>query len=108
MLHAGVCGHAQRAVARLDRGNGRRGVDLGALSREDLAHPGAERGVDRGQDLAEPLDDRHGQASRLQRLGHLEPDVAGPDDQRRPGITLGELRVEREGVGHVMERVHAR
>ena len=40
-------------------------------------------------------------------LGHLEPDVAGADDQRRFRVAVAQSAVEVECLGHVMQQVHA-
>ena len=48
----------------------------------------AELGVDGGQHLGELLDLGDREPAGRERLGHLEPDVAGADDHRPRGPAL--------------------
>jgi hypothetical protein len=48
-------------------------------------HERAEFRVEGGQHLRPPFDHGHRYPAGAQRLGHLQADVAGADDQRRSG-----------------------
>jgi hypothetical protein len=56
-----------------------------AVPLELLPDERTEFGVDRGKDIGKLLDDGHGEPARPQGLRHLEPDVAGADDDRGLG-----------------------
>ena len=68
-----------------------------AVPLELLAHQDAELRIDRGQDIRKLLDDPHGEPARPQGLRHLEPDVAGADDDRALGPSRQRL-VQHEAV----------
>ena len=66
----------------------------------------AEVRVDGGQHLGKLLDLGDRQAAGGQRLGHLQPDVARPHDDRAGGRGLLQGAHDREGVVHRVQQVH--
>ena len=96
-LNVVLAKHPQAAglgVDRLDLGGG---DDLHVVPFELGPEQGAELGVHRRKHLGQCLDLGDAQAAHGQRLGHLQPDVARADDQRRPRAAL----VEETGEGKV-------
>ena len=79
--------------------------DLDAVAAQLLAEQLAELGVDGGHDRRGLLDQGHGQAAAGEGLGHLQADVAAPDDDGRAGPG-GEGLVEGEGVAHGVQHMH--
>ena len=68
-------------------------MELGADER-------AELGIYGGKNLRELLDLGHGEAAVRERFGHLEPDVAGADDDRPTDLAVLEGAHQRERVAH--------
>jgi hypothetical protein len=66
-------------VHALQRG---REAQVDVVSSHLLLHQRGHRLVDVGHDLREHLDDSDPDAALVQRLGHLQPDVAAADHQR--------------------------
>jgi hypothetical protein len=67
-----------------------------------------ELGRDGGQDLVGHLDDGDVvEAAVGERVGQLQADVAGADDDRPPRASPGEPVVDGEDVGHRVQHVHA-
>ena len=86
--------------------DGGAGEDLDAAVGELGVHEGAELRVDGGQHLGQLLDLGDGQAPGGQRVGHLQADVPGADDDRAGRGCLGQGAHEREGVAHRVQQVH--
>ena len=63
-----------------------------------LLDDGGDLRVERRQHLVETLDDGHGAAAGDERLGHLEADVAGADDERRSDLPGVEQPAQRDGL----------
>jgi hypothetical protein len=80
-------------------------VQRDAVAAQLGGHLGAQLGVHGGQHLGQLLDDGDLQTAGGQRLGHLQSDVAGPDDRRgaRPAAVQGGH--DGEGVGHGVQHV---
>ena len=76
-------------------------------SAEFGGHERAELRVEGGQHLRQPFDHGHREPAGAPRLGHLQADVAGADDQRRAGRPGGEVVGEGERVTHGVQQVHA-
>src|SRR6516165_2739768 len=66
----------------------------------------AEVGVDSGENFGELLDLGDRQAGGRECLGHLEPDVSGPDDYRAPNLAVLQGAHEREGVAHRVQEMY--
>ena len=70
-------------------------------------HQGAQPGVDGGQHLGQLLHLRHLKPADSQRVGHLQADVPGADDDRAGGRGLLQGVHDGEGVAHRVQQVHA-
>jgi len=79
--------------------------DLDALVPEFVTEQPAEVRVDGGHDRRGLLDQGDGQAAAGERLGHLQADVAAPDDDGGAGAG-GQGMVEGEGVVHGVQHMH--
>ncbi len=62
------------------------------------------RFVEVGQHPVEPLGHRHLRSAGVQRLRHLQPDVAGADDECAPHLARVEQRPQRDRVLHRPDR----
>jgi hypothetical protein len=78
---------------------------LDVVAAQFLAQQPAQLDVDGGHDRRGLLDHGNLQAAGGEGLGHLQADVATPDDDGRAGAG-GQRLVEGEGVGHGMQHVH--
>ena len=87
--------------------HGRAGAHVHPVLGQLRVDEGTELGVDRREDLFELLHLRHGQTSCHQGLGHLQADVAGPDDDGVPRCALLEGAHDRERVAHGVQQVDA-
>ena len=67
---------------------------------------GAELGIDGGKDLGELLDLGDSKRAGRERLGHLEPDVAGADDHRAADLAVLEGAHQCERVAHCVQEMH--
>ena len=96
---------SQPVPVAFDGGDRCAGVDGDASLASSSATRRAEVGVDGGQHLRKLLDHRDDQAAGAEGFGHLQPDVAGAHDDRRPWLSIQGLR-QRERVGHRVQDVH--
>lgn len=101
-LHAA---HAVRFVGRrLDRGYGRIREDLDALGFHVGCDLARHVGVERREDLGQPLDHRDAAAGGDECFGDLDADQAAADDDHIGGRALGQKGAYALGVLNAMER----
>lgn len=85
--------------------DGGAGVHEHVVVLELCADQAGEFGVECGEHFGAALQLQHVHAAGGERLGHLETDVAGADDDRASGVLLVQLFLQGEGVAHGVDRV---
>ena len=94
----GIRLESQQAVAQ---------VQLDALIGQVLRHRRRHLRIERRHNLRQLFDNRHGQLTAHEVLGHLEPDEAAAHYDRAPGPPLLDPRTDSPRVGNAPQREHA-
>jgi len=81
-------------------------AEVHPLGDQPVCHPGAHVGVERGHRLVELLHERDLEAPKLERLHHLQADVAAADHHRPTGRPVPDLIVEGHRVGDDVDPAH--
>lgn len=89
-----------------DRGRGGREVQPDAPTAKVVLNGHGQFVIQRREDLVGHLDDVHGGTAVREVLGHLQPDVARPDDDARHRRPVTGLRVREGGIQLALDGVH--
>lgn len=103
----GVSEDAQAIPVGRDPAHRGAGVDVDLMLGQLVANERAELRVDGWEHLGEPLYEGHRESSVREGFGHFEADVAGADDQNRPGLALAQGAIELERLIHVVQQTNA-